>query len=94
MYAIRSYYGKTIDAAPGTELFQLQPKRIAGQHRFAEFGFVDTDEIGDLVFSDLTGHQGKQAADLGHGFDDEDSRHDRVPGEMALKKRLVDSDIV
>ena len=32
------------------------------------------------------------AADLCHGFTDKSARHDRVAGEMSLKKRFVDGD--
>ena len=67
---------------------------VAGCDGAAEAGVLNAGEdhklgvaVGDLG-------EEKSAAGLGDGFDHEDAGHDGVAGEVALKKLLVDGDVL
>src|SRR4029077_12307536 len=69
---------------------------IAGLNGFAEARLVDTDEIETrlIVRSDAGGDEREDPRRLCQRFDDNDAGHDRAPGEMAGKIRLVDRHVL
>jgi hypothetical protein len=72
--------------------FQL----IAGNDGPAETRLIDPHEVdnGVLYIFRLAVQEAQNRSRLGHGFDREHAGHDGRSGEMALKERLIDRDIL
>lgn len=70
----------------------LQNQLVAREHGFTEFHMVHGQQDRDFpgVFQ-LLGQQ--DAGKLGHGLNNEDSRHDGLGRKVPLEKGLVDRDV-
>ena len=68
-------------------------QRVARKHWFAEAGLVDTHEVDDALLDIVVAVEHHDAAGLGHGFKNENARHDRISRKMALEKGFVDGDV-
>ena len=66
----------------------FQPKLIAGNHFFLEFGAVNSPEIGNLAFIFFLA-QDSNCTDLCQGLHNQHARHNRLLRKVAGKKRLV-----
>jgi hypothetical protein len=73
-------------AAP--QHFDPKFELIAGNDGFSELHLVDPHKERQFILEFRFG-QKEHAGGLGHGFDNEDARHDGTSGKMALEKRLV-----
>ena len=80
-------------SAPGENVY-FDAQLIARNDRSAKARVINGDEIEKLFFAVFYFLQQKQAAGLGHGFDDEDAGHDGFAGKMSLKEMFVDSDVL
>ncbi len=76
------------------EHIHLDAKLIAGRDRAAEARPLDAGEDQQLVVA--IGNFGKQQhrAGLRHRLDDQHSRHNGIAGKMAVKKWLVDRNVL
>ena len=72
----------------------LDLQLIAGTNRTSEPGVLDPAEEHEFLFPILGRLENKEAANLGHGFEDQHTGHDRDAWEMAREKGLVDGDIL
>jgi hypothetical protein len=72
----------------------LDADLIAGDYGAPEAGAVDAgeDHEGALGVGELG--EDEDAADLGDGFDDEDTGHDGIAREVALEEGLIDGDVL
>ena len=66
---------------------------VSGDDGTAKTGIVHGDDVHEFVFAVLNIEKQEQTTHLGHGFDDQNARHDWLAGEMALKKVFVDRDV-
>src|SRR4029079_3540390 len=73
---------------------QLESHLIARVHRTTPFDVVERGEIHDLLLRIGHGAHQEHPAHLRHRLDDQDTRHDRMSGEMPLKERLVDRHVL
>ena len=79
--------------AAGLGEFGVEDELVAGADGFAEFDFIGAhEERGFALTGSAAEHE--NARGLRHGFELEDARHDGVVGEMTLKIRLVDADVL
>jgi hypothetical protein len=75
--------------------FHFNPELISRYYRLTKPAFIDSREIDQFGISALIAAAKQQDnANLGERFDQKHSRHYRVIREMALKKRLIDCDIL
>src|SRR2546426_8674307 len=86
-------YRNVCPAAPGLH-FHLQTQLVARKHRAAEAGTLNPGKDNQLLVAILHFGQQQRTASLRDGFHDQHPRHDRHPGKMPGKERLVDSDIL
>ena len=83
------------DIAAVALLGDMHMEAIAGKHRPAEAGVVDTHEVDELAFRLAPeGMNNENGRGLRHCLDDQDARHDRTDREMALEILLVDRDVL
>jgi len=83
------------DAAPGFDKFNRQAQLIPGFDRLFETCFIDTYQIveGIAFCTAISRSERQQAGRLRQCLQDQHTRHNRLAGEMALKKWFVDSNI-
>jgi hypothetical protein len=81
-------------SAAHLDYFHFQPELISRANRFPELDPVEPHEVHHLGLGPFHGAHHQAAAGLGHGLYDQDAGHDRMAGEMALKERLVDRNVL
>ena len=82
------------DAAFVGQQLDFENELVAGDDLAFEAGFVYSGKEEEFVFfAAAFAEDGKCAAGLRHGFDDEYAGHDGQVGEMALELRLVHGDV-
>ena len=64
---------------------------LAGNHRPPETRVIDSHEIEQLISPVGKFLQKQQSAGLGHGFNDQNTGHDRLSRKMALEETFVDA---
>src|ERR1700739_2301930 len=74
--------------------FHFQPQLITGADRPAKFRALDSSEDHDLVAVIDNFPQQQRSASLRNCFHDQNARHDRQPGKVPHKERLVDGDVL
>jgi hypothetical protein len=67
---------------------------VAGHHRLAEAGVFHGHQQHQLILAIGHGLQHQHTGRLRHGLDDQDARHHRKIGKMALEERLVGSHVL
>src|SRR6266571_4490212 len=72
----------------------LKPDLVSRGDRTPELGAVDPREVHELRLPVRHSAQQEDGPHLGHRLDDQDARHDRVAGEVALEERLVEGDVL
>ena len=72
----------------------LDPQRVAGNHRAAEAGAFNSGEEHNLFLAVLELTEQQHSAGLRHGFYDQHAGHYRKIGKVSGKEMLVDGDIL
>src|SRR5687768_2883147 len=82
------------DAAPNLQYLDLETNLIARGDGTPPLHAVHRHEVDDLLLDVLDRVHDEETTHLRHRLDDEHARHDRMTGVVALKERLVDSDVL
>lgn len=73
--------------------FHFDAELIAGDDGPAEFGVFNGSEKHELAARVRGQFRDQYARDLGHGFNDENTRHDGETREVTEEMRLIDGDV-
>ncbi len=92
-HSCHTYRSAVCPAAPGLH-FHIKPELVARNHGAAEFGTLNPGKDHQLLVAILHFGQQQCAASLRNGFHHQHPRHDRHPGKMPGKERLVNGDIL
>src|SRR5688572_23273274 len=82
------------DLAAHLDDLDLEHDLVTRLHRLSELDVVERHEVNDLRIRLLERAEEQHSSHLRHGLDDEYSGHDRMPGKMPLKERLVDRHVL
>jgi hypothetical protein len=73
---------------------RFQPQLISWDNDLSEPGVLDFAQDHQLLFGFRKSMIEKNAARLGHGFHNQDPRHDLDPGEVSFKKGFIGRDVL